>query len=473
MQRSLVACNTWRLHVSSRQTVTEMYDALVQKGTLRHDAKQREMAQACTPLLNYIHSLGTAGLATSGPASPGHTAVRLTDAINEKLRRVRSWARRRAFSDRVTQDLALHWPENMGVERKTGIYMWGSVGIGKTVILDLFELSETPGWRKRRAHLHSFMSDIVIRLHRAEAAAPRNRKLSPINCVVEEVLRESPILCLDEFQTFDVTHAALLAAFFSRALPRGLILFTTSNRPPHELTHISAAFEHFLPLLCCHCDVVHCGGIKDYRESASRSCHDVVFLYPNTKDNAKRLIQRVERGFTGSWAWEQGSTIWLYGRELVVPFHCGGVALFDFAHICGLLGPPDFQCIAESFHTVVILNVPHIAAVSKNAAQQFVVLVDELYQHNVKLLFTSEVPWERLVDATTAVGGGSGADLCYSEGEDERSGYNAHYEFRNAEEVLSFHRISSRLKEMGCKHYLLRDHSQFFISDYNLAVLVE
>ncbi|RNF09589.1 putative ATPase [Trypanosoma rangeli] len=450
-----------------------MYDALVQKGTLRHDPRQREMAQACTPLLKYIHSLEETGLDTSGPASPDHTAPGIMDVINEKLMRLRSWARRHAFPDRVTQDVGVHWPENMGVERKTGIYMWGSIGIGKTVILDLFELSETPGWRKRRTHLHSFMSDIVIRLHRAEVTAPKDQKVSPINCVVEDVLRESPILCLDEFQTFDVTHAALLASFFSRALPRGLILFTTSNRPPHELAHISAACEHFLPMLWRYCDVVHCGGINDYRENASRSYHDVIFLYPNTMGNAKQLIQRVERGFTGNRAWELDSSIWLYGRELVVPLHCGGVALFEFAHICGFLGPPDFQCIAKSFHTVIILNIPHVAAVSKNAAQQFVILVDELYQHNVKLLFTSEVPWERLVDAGTTAVGGSGADLCYSEGEDERSGYAAHYEFCNAEEVLSFHRIACRLKEMGCKHYLLRDHSQFLISDYNLAVLME
>ncbi|PBJ76971.1 ATPase [Trypanosoma cruzi cruzi] len=472
MRDSRIAYNMWRAHVSSRQTVTEMYDALVQKGALRHDPRQRDMAQACTPLLNHIHSLERTGVVTNSSASSVSTPASLADAISNKLLRMRSWLRSHAFPDRVTREVAIQWPENVGVERKTGVYMWGNVGVGKTLILDLFELTETPGWTKRRAHLHSFMSDIVIRLHRAEVAARRTRKFSPINCVVEDLLRESPILCLDEFQTFDVTHAALLAAFFSHALPRGLVLFTTSNRPPHELTSISTAFERFIPVLWRHCDVVHCGDIKDYRENASRSHHDVIFLYPNTKENAKRLIRRVERGFTGNWAWEQGATIWLYGRELVVPVHCGGVALFEFSHICGLLGPPDFQCIAKSFHTVIITNVPHIAGVSRNAAQQFIILVDELYQYNVKLLFTSEVPWEKIVDTGTTAGGG-GADLCYSEGEDERSGYSAHYEFRNAEEVLSFHRIASRLKEMGCQHYLLRDHSHFVISDYNIASLLE
>ncbi|KEG14273.1 ATPase [Trypanosoma grayi] len=432
------------------------------------------MAHACTPLLEYISSLKKEknDLTTSGLSPPTAVTSAVGRVVRDGLWRMQSTVLRHAFPDRTTRDVAIGWPENVGVDQKSGMYLWGSVGIGKTVIMDLFELCDTPGFTKRRAHLHSFMSDIVLRLRRAEKEMGRKACVSPIDRVVDDVLCESPILCLDEFQTFDVTHASLLAAFFSRAMPRGLIVFTTSNRPPQELTRISTAFERFVPVLWHHCEVMHCNGTKDHRENASSSHHEHLFLYPNTKENAKRLLHRVERGFTQSCTWVEGATIWLYGRELIVPFHCVGVALFDFSDICGPLGPPDFQCIAKSFHTIILTNVPQIGVVSKNAAQQFIILVDELYQHNVKLLFTSEVPWERLLDNGTVLDGSS-ANLCYSEGEDERSGYSAQYSFRNAEEVLSFDRIASRLKEMGCRHYVLRDHSQFLISDYNLAALLE
>ncbi|ORC85519.1 ATPase [Trypanosoma theileri] len=458
----------WRAHVSSRRTVTEMYNVLVKKGALKDDPGQRAMAQACTPLLNYINSPVNGELVTKGHAPFLSSAAR---SVTDAVKRLHLNVRRYAFPNRKTRDVSINWPENVGVDKKTGIYMWGSVGIGKTLIMDLFELCDTPGFTKRRSHLHSFMSDIVWRLHVAEEVA-RVTNASPLDLVVNDVLQESPILCLDEFQTFDVTHAALLSGFFSRALPQGLIVFTTSNRPPQELTSISTAFERFLPILWQYCDVIHCDSTKDYRESASSSHHGTLFLSPNTEENATRLLQLVERGFMGDSTWIRDTTIWLYGRELLVPFRRGSVALFDFSDICGPLGPPDFQCIAKSFHIVIITNVPQISLVSKNAAQQFIILVDELYQYNVKLLFTSEVPWDRLVSESASNVTFSN-DLFYSEGEDERSGYSAHYNFRNTEELLSFDRIASRLKEMGCQHYLLRDHNHFLVSDYNLAALLE
>ncbi|RHW68639.1 ATPase [Trypanosoma brucei equiperdum] len=492
MIASLCTRNMWRAHVSDRRTVEEMYNCLVQKGVLREEPGQRLMVQACTKLANSIKvresssgkkgaepplakgSGGKGTFANSGGYSgitSSYARLETCRALAQSLWRAGSHFLRRASPDTVTRDIKVHWPENLGVDKRTGLYLWGDVGIGKTLVMDLFELSEIPHVSKRRVHLHSFMCDLVKRLQKAETEL-RDHRLRPMDTVVNDILQESPILCLDEFQTIDVTHASLLAGFFSIALPRGLILFATSNRPPQDLTSISDSFARCVPLLWYYCDIVHCENIRDYRENASTGHHDAIFLHPNTIEAAAQLVRRVERGISGSRTWVKGETIWLYGRELVVPYHCGGIALFDFRDICGALGPPDFQCLAKTFHTVIITNIPQISRLNRNAAQQFVILVDELYQFNVKLLFTSEVPWGQLLRDGLGESP-SVADSCYSEGEDERSGYAAYYGFRNEEELLSFNRIASRLKEMGCRHYLLRDHNHFVVLDYNFAALLE
>ncbi|TPP49461.1 AFG1-like ATPase family protein [Leishmania donovani] len=471
--------NVWSSHISTKRTVVEAYEQLARKGVITADARQRYMSEACTSLLQFIHQCYADEAA--GKVSPyTRPCMSASDERGHWVQASRSlrrsiWASlakqaRRAFPDSVTRTLGLLEAENIGVVEKRGLYLWGDVGIGKTMILDLFDLCATP-YAKRRSHLHSFMSELEDRLFRAEMALTRRRRsavspkekraldaVRPINVVVQEVLHETPILCFDEFQTFDVAHAALLAAFFSEALREGLFLITTSNRPPEDLC----------------------------REAAERH-HQLIFLHPNTKANVERLMRRVEHAFGaggGELAWIKEDTLWHHGRSVVIPLRCAGCAVFDFTDICGAregLSSADIQLIALQFHTVIVTNVPQMGNVSSNAAHQFVVLVDEMYQNNVKLLFTSSVPWTHLMDSTystsdvraladvdsgrggdaTCSAGGSFGTEVYSEGEDDRSGHAASYNFRNEEELMSFARIRSRLNEMGSASYLLRDHRHF------------
>ncbi|CAJ1994098.1 ATPase [Leishmania donovani] len=512
--------NVWSSHISTKRTVVEAYEQLARKGVITADARQRYMSEACTSLLQFIHQCYADEAA--GKVSPyTRPCMSASDERGHWVQASRSlrrsiWASlakqaRRAFPDSVTRTLGLLEAENIGVVEKRGLYLWGDVGIGKTMILDLFDLCATP-YAKRRSHLHSFMSELEDRLFRAEMALTRRRRsavspkekraldaVRPINVVVQEVLHETPILCFDEFQTFDVAHAALLAAFFSEALREGLFLITTSNRPPEDLCRVSASFNAFLPVLRQHCNVVHCADIRDYRvrEAAERH-HQLIFLHPNTKANVERLMRRVEHAFGaggGELAWIKEDTLWHHGRSVVIPLRCAGCAVFDFTDICGAregLSSADIQLIALQFHTVIVTNVPQMGNVSSNAAHQFVVLVDEMYQNNVKLLFTSSVPWTHLMDSTystsdvraladvdsgrggdaTCSAGGSFGTEVYSEGEDDRSGHAASYNFRNEEELMSFARIRSRLNEMGSASYLLRDHRHFVVTDFDFAALL-
>lgn len=517
--------------------MVEMYDQLVGKKVITADAHQRAMAEACGTLLTQIRkeadegkwqtsvgdppavlSSSTASATSSSSAfsSWGSSPAAAQCSTSPRWQRPWSALAQRFLTFPVSRAVGLLEAENLGVVEKRGLYLWGDVGVGKTMVLDLFDLCETP-LPKRRAHLHSFMTEVSDRLVIASDALQRRRRAArtkrekaalatvrPIDLVVEEVLATSPVLCFDEFQTFDVAHAALLASFFSEAFARGLFLLTTSNCPPEEICHVSSSYSNFLPRLQAYCDVVHSGPIRDYRQRPkSESCHDNVFIFPSTTETAERLLKRVTGGFVGAepeWV-KEDHTLWHHGRSTIIPYRCGGVAVFDYSDICGYkqnLASCDYELLARSFHTVMITNVPQIGMINRNAAHQFVVLVDELYQCNVKLLFTSQVPWQRLLDTKsfwTGVGqlgegnnddddddrhhhfgddgdGAVGASAeYYTEGEDDRSGYAAVYTFRNDEEVRSFARIRSRLQEMGTASYLTRDHAHFVVSDYDFTTL--
>lgn len=489
--------SAWSRHISSGGTVLQMYDRLVRKGVLQPDPAQRRMAEACAPLTQLLDRQPEAGSGALSPWQLGAAASprgeRAGPSADESFSATLSRQLQRWLPHTAPRSLDVLRSENVGVVEKRGLYLWGDVGVGKTLILDLFVMYECP-LRKRRAHLHSFMAEIAERLVAAEAQltarrgaaqSPHERRalggVRPMDVIVEDILRETPVLCFDEFQTFDVAHAALLSAFFTTAFRRGLFVLTTSNRHPDDLCLISSSFKQFLPVLYAHCDVVHCVDIRDYRlRPVEERVHRNVFLFPCTKSSTEKLVARVERGLGGGAAhWVKDEPLWHHGRSVVVPYHCRGVALFDFSDICGYrqdLASTDFQLLARTYHTIVLTNVPQIGTMNRNAAHLFVVLVDELYQHSVKLLFTCQVPWGAIMNTKDYWTGREqlgDSDAYYSEGEDDRSGYAAHYEFRNEEEVVSFRRIRSRLQEMGSVPYLLRDHSHFLVSDFDFSCFVE
>lgn len=462
--------NQWASHVTSKDSVSEMYDQLARKGVIKPDPRQRTMAEACGPVLAaarreakrradtprispsvFLREAADSGedwaaendTAFSGPSPSWLSCLSPVAAMRSSS----SSLLRRLFPGLGPTAVGMAAStETIGVVEKRGIYLFGDVGIGKMMILDLFELCDV-GLPKQRAHLHSFMTDISERLGRREEQLRLHREaayghkaemralagIRPMDLVVGDILADTPVLCFDEFQTFDVAHAALLSSFFSTAFRRGLFLITTSNRSPEDLCAVSASFNRFLPSLHRYCAVLEFLQIRDYRQRpVSEHRHETVFLHPNSRANAARLLRRVEVGIQARMlpseevgraedaslvaaeppAWITEDTLWHHGRCFVIPYHCGGVAVFDFRDICGdrlqELASSDFQILALNFHTVVVYNVPQIGTANRNAAHQFIVLVDELYQHNVKLLFTAAVPWDRLLD-TAAISAGHAA----------------------------------------------------------------
>ncbi|CCW63203.1 unnamed protein product [Phytomonas sp. EM1] len=497
MNLSFPRRSAWSSHVSGKKTVTELYDQLVRKGIISFDPGQRTITESCEPLISLINrykdgpSLPPAQLSSSAH----HHSLVAAKHLWYVIKRFASKATYLLVPNARNRSLEVSHPVCLGALEKRGLYIWGSVGIGKTMVLDLFDMCDLP-LPKRRSHLHSFITDISNRLVKAELDL-RQRRLAaqspsdkarlahvyPMDLVVDDVLRESPILCFDEFQTFDVAHAAILASFFRNAFAKGIFFITTSNRSPEDICKVSSSFTQFLPMLRAYCHIFHAENIKDYRYKPVKEHHHAnVFLYPNTKANAEQMLQRLNRGLKtshGGPQWMEDYTLWHHSRCMVIPYYANGVAVLDFQDVCGGrqgLSPVDFENLAHHAHTVFITNVPRISTANRNAAHQFIVLVDELYQHNVKLLFTSEVPWYQLLEPEGHFTGANALGPSinyYSEGEDDRSGYTAVYSFQNEEEFISFTRIKSRLHEMGCKSYLLRQHERFVVSDFDFNSLME
>jgi protein AFG1 len=586
--------NKWAQLVNSRDTPTAIYRALASRGHLDVDDGQLAALTLCDELLHRLNSAPPrpreAPPAAQLPSSSARTGIsKLPPSSNPKDHQSKSphiewWATIRSKYESIANQskgkslFSIQWPtggnDSKGHHRatgpssnsqqrttttfqppaladqadhvpSTGIYLWGDVGVGKTLLLDLFELSPSTA-AKRRTHLYSFVTELHNRLHVVQQEQQRRKELGlplldPMEILADDIVRETPVLCFDEFQTFDPANASLLAAFFRTAFRKGITLFATSNRPPEALCRGNKAFDLFIPILRNNCAVVHVRDLKvDYRQViADRGgpCHDLVFRCPNTKEASAEILRFLGTGFIGEAKakfdrreWQANGTLTLYKRRIHIPLQLGGVAVFPFAHICGfgqLLGPADFQLLARTFHTIVMTDVPHLARTSKNALKQFIVVVDEFYQHHVKLLMTCAVPWESLLtmniqirptptwsDGDLAFGSGSSGSGSssspggtghgpsaerstydhdpreyYQEGNDERApdfeagvggglglgfgsmgggqGDSGEFSFTN-EELLAISRVQSRLKEMGSLEYLVKDHLMYHVDDFDL-----
>ena len=316
-------------------------------------------------------------------------------------------------------------------EPPRGLYIHGSVGRGKTMLMDLFfSAAEVP--RKRRAHFHSFMADAHARLHRWRQALKRGEVTGedPIAPVAAELASEASLLCFDEFAVSDIADAMILGRLFTALFSAGVVVVATSNVAPADLYKDGlnrALFLPFIALLEERIDVVELDARADYRlEKLVRAPVYYTPLSPKADaalDAAFLALTGVRRG--------QPARIELLGRFLDVPQAIGGVARFAFDDLCRRpLGSADYLEIAERFHTVFIDRIPIIKAAERNEARRFIILIDALYDMRVKLIASAAAEPEALF------AGGDGA------------------------EAFEFARAASRLFEMRSTDYLALPHGR-------------
>lgn len=264
-----------------------------------------------------------------------------------------------------------------------GLYIHGEVGRGKTMLMDMF-FAETRVEPKRRVHFHGFMQDVHGRLH-----AARKHSRDAIAAVAAGIAAGAKLLCLDEMQITDIADAMIVGRLFEALLARGTVLVTTCNVAPEGLYRDGLNRQLFLPfirLMREKLEVISLDGETDYRLGRVKA-HET-FITPLGPE-ADAQVQELWRRLTDT---ERGEAIELdvLGRKLKLRQAAHSCARFSFAELCEApLGPADFLAIARNFRTVVVEHIPALAAAQRNEARRFVLLIDTLYDAQVKLVASS------------------------------------------------------------------------------------
>ncbi len=323
------------------------YEALVAKGELRADPDQRVAAEALDRLRQQLECKGDAGL------------------LGKLLRRKSQPPR--------------------------GIYLWGGVGRGKSMLMDLFV--ETLGIaEKRRVHFHAFMLE-VDRLIRDERAKEAGDPIAPVAARIAEGLR---CLAFDEMVVTNTADAAIMARLFTALIvDQGVAMVTTSNRPPHDLYKDGlnrSLFAPFIDLVEDRLDVIALDGPVDYRldrlagidawhsplgDAANAQVREAFFRLTDYKPEDAAHVPSAELDLSG-------------GRALHVPKSLKGVAVFSFKRLCGEnRGAADYLAAARTYHTIMVVGIPVMGPENRNEAIRFTKLIDALYEHRVKLFATA------------------------------------------------------------------------------------
>ncbi|MBL9065791.1 MAG: AFG1 family ATPase [Sphingopyxis sp.] len=367
-------------------SVLAAYDALVAGGELRPDPEQRAAAERLNLLQSELEAV----------PPRGSLLWRLTGRKPESPR---------------------------------GVYLWGAVGRGKSMLMDLF-YDQLHIQRKRRVHFHAFMLDVHARMREVR----KSEAGDPIPLVADALVENVRCLAFDEMVVNNSADAMILSRLFTALIDRGVTVVATSNRPPSDLYKDGLNREHFLPFIAlveAKLDVMGLNGPTDYRrdrlgdgarwfvpadEAASAALSAAFFRLTDYPPEDRAHVPTLDLDLGG-------------GRTLHVPKALKGVAVFSFKRLCAeARGASDYLAVARHFHTVIIVGIPRMGPENRNEAARFVTLVDALYEYKVKLLASAAAMPDDLYVA------GDGA--------------------------FEFERTASRLSEMQSDDYLALGHGE-------------
>ncbi len=303
-----------------------------------------------------------------------------------------------------------------------GLYICGAVGRGKSMLMDAF-FETAPPARKRRVHFHAFMLDIHERLHaRRRLRAERD----PIGPLARELAAEAWLLCFDEFQITNIADAMILGRLFAGLFEAGVVVVATSNIRPDGLYAGGLQRDRFLPaiaLLKARLDILELAGPIDYRRDRIKG---MTIFHTPPGPGATAALDRAFAALTDH-APPAPVELTVQGRVLAIPRAALGVARARFFDLCVRpLGAADYLALARSFHTLVLDDVPTLSAEKRNEARRFIILIDALYEHGVKLICSAAA----LPDAL----------------------------YETGDHATEFRRTASRLHEMQSAEYLAAPH---------------
>jgi cell division protein ZapE len=307
----------------------------------------------------------------------------------------------------------------------TGLYIWGSVGRGKTMLMDLF-FDSLEVRRKRRVHFHAFMADVHERIHAWRQQLKRGEVTGddPIRPVAQALAEEAWVLCFDEFAVVDIADAMILGRLFTALFEEGVVVVATSNVPPDDLYKNGLNRTLFLPFISLvkdRMEVVELSARTDFR---LEKLGDTPVYFTPADDKARRALDDIFARLTRG-ARPRPAQLQVHGRPVEVPEQAMGVARFPYETLCQRpLGAADYIAIARAYHTVLIDGVPALQPSRRDEARRLITLIDILYERRVKLIMAAETEPHGLFRAETG------------------------------NEAFEFARTVSRLAEMRSREYL-------------------
>lgn len=312
-----------------------------------------------------------------------------------------------------------------------GIYFHGGVGRGKTMLMDLFHDHCSVGdGHKRHVHFHAFMQEVHRRLHsfrEAQKAGKMDKNRDGVEALAKIIADRAWLLCFDEFHVTDIADAMILGRLFEALFKRGVVVVTTSNRRPADLYKDGLQRELFLPFIDMiqeKLNVFELDNGTDYRLERLRRMD--IYITPANAEADGKLEKAFRELSIGAEAKPRSFTV--NGREVKMAKTAEGVAFATFDDLCARpLGPGDYLAFAESFHTVVMKDVPVMGPNSRNEAKRFATLIDALYEAKVKFICSAQ----------------AGPTELYTEGDG----------------AFEFERTASRLIEMQSPDYMALPHA--------------
>jgi cell division protein ZapE len=291
-----------------------------------------------------------------------------------------------------------------------GVYLYGGVGRGKSMLMDMF-YETVPFVQKRRVHFHQFMLETHAALSKWRAMTPRAQRQhkdyirsagdDPIAPIAKAIARNTWLLCFDEMQVNDIADAMLLGRLFEQLFAQGIVIVTTSNRPPDDLYKDGLNRQRFLPfieIIKARLAVHALESAQDYRLGRLRE--DKTYFTPlnsATRQHMDALARKLTTGLE-----LHTRTLSLQGRSWEIEKTAGGVARLTFDEVCEKArGAADYLELARQFHTIILDDIPLLDEKHLSAAKRFVALIDALYEAKVKLITSADAEPETLYQAGT------------------------------------------------------------------------